>query len=91
MMPKILSSGGIMRSAQDIPLCYDCVVHDLGLKCSPIFFKPLNDPVGWTADRHDSAKTSNKNFSQKEYSKNIFVRTIKIQQNNGSTKDFCKK
>jgi hypothetical protein len=41
---------------KDVPLSNDSAVHNLGLNCSPIFHKPLTNPAGWTAGRHDSAK-----------------------------------
>jgi len=44
----------------DVPLSNDCVVHSLGLDCSPIFHSPLMDPARWTACRHDPAQKTNK-------------------------------
>jgi hypothetical protein len=64
-------------SPKDIPLSNDCAVHDLGLKCSPIFHKPLTDPAGWTACRHDSAKDPTR-ILPKNISKNILVKITKI-------------
>jgi hypothetical protein len=59
-------------SPKHVPLSNDGAVHNFGLNFSPIFHKPLTDPVGWTVGRHDSAKTSNKNF-QKRICKKIFL------------------
>jgi hypothetical protein len=56
-------------SPKDIPLSNDYAVHDLGLKCSPIFHKLLTDPVGWIAGRHDSTK---KKIQQEFCPKKIF-------------------
>jgi hypothetical protein len=76
-------------SLKDILLSNDGAVHNFGLNCSPIFHKPLTDPAGWTAGRHDSAKYPIRIF-QKKYSKNILVRITKIWQNN-SSKRTCEK
>jgi len=64
-------------SPNDVPLSNDCVVHNLGLNCSPILRKPLTDLAGWTACRHDSAKDPTRIFPKK-HSKNILVRITKI-------------
>lgn len=59
--------------SQDIPLSYDCAVHGLDLKCCPIFFKPLMDPGGWTAGRHDSARKNPTKFFPKKNIPKIFL------------------
>jgi hypothetical protein len=64
-------------SPKDVPLSNDSAVHYLGLNCSPIFHKPLTDPVGWTACRHDSAKDPTRILPKKKYSKIILVRITK--------------
>jgi hypothetical protein len=70
-------------SPKHVPLSNDRVVHNFGLKFSPIFHKPLTDPTGWTAGRHDSAKDPTR-ISKEKYSKNILVRITQIWQNNSS-------
>jgi hypothetical protein len=59
-------------SPNDIPLHNDRAVHNLGMKCSSIFHKPLTDPAGWTAGRHDSAKDPTRILPKKNIPK-IFL------------------
>jgi hypothetical protein len=72
-------------SPKHVPLSNDGAVHNFGLNCSPIFHKPLTDPVGWIAGRHDSAIDPTR-ISKEKYSKNILVRITQIWQNNSSTR-----
>jgi hypothetical protein len=54
---------------KDVPLSNDGAVHNFGLNCSPIFHKPLTDPVGWTVGRHVSAKDPTRIFQRKIFQK----------------------
>jgi hypothetical protein len=56
-------------SPKDIPLNNDGPVHNIGLNCNLIFHKPLTDPAGWTAGRHDSAKDPTRIVQRKIFQK----------------------
>jgi hypothetical protein len=59
-------------SPKHVPLSNDRAVHNFGLDCSPIFHKPLTNPAGWTAGRHDSAKDPTRISKRKIFQK-IFL------------------
>jgi hypothetical protein len=56
-------------NSKDVLLSNDGAVHNFGLNCSPIFHKPLTNPAGWTAGKHDSAKDPTRIFQRKIFQK----------------------